>query len=613
MHFTELAIQGVRGFSKTARVSFSAGYQILRSPTDRAAPLGRLLGALAFPEGRGEDAVFRVPDAADSRAGFTLQGNNQQLWRLRRELGSAGALYALDAASNQFALYTTESAEMAQALQTQAGFVSRAAYFELFSFDFRQLPSQRPDEKATSHAQTAGSSSIVVSHVIDEAAVLGRIAALKAELQRSKALTELQFRADAIVAELYQCEAKAQERQTLEARCSSLAEALRSAPTPDSLSLPADIVERVRRFPEERKLHEQAMQKLFSDKEQAGVVNVMHAAPWFSDRRLLAALAVGVGCLVAPLFLPAPFRPVALLAIAAFGYAGLALLQYIEVLQSIGRQVAKAEVFDTREKKLRDQFAQVNALVQSAYDKVGAQTRDEFFAAMAQKDTLAQPLIEAQMALADFDADPSVQETFDKVQRLQVEQEEVAAELARYSDGYAREVREIEAELRSLEPQHTPARGAAAPEPVRRAITVDPCPALMHTGTQLFALDLEALWPTLKDRALQYLVALTDRRLGAVDIDVQGKCQALVGNTWVPVLQLEPKDIDAVYLSLKLTLAEKWTLMNKFPIMVDHALFLHIEGPKQHLLLRMIRQLGTQTQVLHVVPAAYPEATNLVL
>ncbi len=616
MQFNELAVQGVRGFSASARISFRPGYQCLSSPTERTAPLASVIGSLAFPTGRGDDVGLLEPGANFGRVGFSLETSKQQAWRLVRDLGGAGALFRFEVASNQFEPLTRESAEIAQTLRAQAGFLTQAAFFELFVLDKKHLPSVRPvHSKSFSASPAGGVDSVVVSHAIDEDARLARVSALKAELSLSKALTELQFRADTLQAELFQAEARAEDRRLLALKVSDLQHELATAPSPSQLGLPDDIVERVKRVGADRKRRDEALNKLVSEREQAGVVQLRQAAAWYRNQQLLFALALGAAALVVPLFLAVPLRPVALLAIPCFGFAALLLLQHIELLQSIGRQAAKAEVFENREQRIKEEFGQIESLVQLAFDKVSATTSDEFFAAFARKEQLVPLVAQAEIDLAEFDADLQNAERISSATSIRAEQETVAAQIAQQGQGYAREQREIERDLQELQPRHTPPQGMANPTEVTAParVAVDPFPALFKLAGELFLTDLLTLWSQLKDRVTQYVHALTDRRIQALNVDVNGRVVLTVDAHPLAVLALDAKDVDLVYLALRLTLVEKYTVQNKFPLIVDHQLFGALEPAKQELALRMVRHLGSQTQVLHVVPSHLADSQSIAL
>jgi hypothetical protein len=304
-----------------------------------------------------------------------------------------------------------------------------------------------------------------------------------------------------------------------------------------------------------------------------------------------------------------------LLAIPCFGFAALMLLQHIELLQSIGRQAAKADVFDGREQRLREEFGQAEALVQLAYDKVAATTSDEFFGAFAQKETLQPLLTQAELALAEFDADPQNGARIGGFEALRTELEIVNRHIEHQGQGYAREQREIENELKALEPRPSPAQHptarASTAEP--RRVAVDPFPQLFKVAADLFVTDIGTLWTQIVDRAQQYLNALADRRIQALKVDVSGRVVALVQGHPVAILALDAKDVDFIYLAIRLTLVEKHTARSRFPLIVDHLVLGEIEVPKQELLMRMVRHLGSQTQVLHVVPSHATESGAIAL
>src|ERR1043165_5325902 len=93
MQLVELAFQGVRGFAPSLRVQLGPGYSVLRPTAGTAAPLGGLLSALFFSDGRGGDASFALPDQPEATAGAMIQGNDQVTYWLVRNLGHSGALH----------------------------------------------------------------------------------------------------------------------------------------------------------------------------------------------------------------------------------------------------------------------------------------------------------------------------------------------------------------------------------------------------------------------------------------------------------------------------------------------------------------------------------------
>ncbi len=56
---------------------------------------------------------------------------------------------------------------------------------------------------------------------------------------------------------------------------------------------------------------------------------------------------------------------------------------------------------------------------------------------------------------------------------------------------------------------------------------------------------------------------------------------------------------------MRLTLVEKYAAIAKVPLVVEDTFAGSIDETKTPLLLRMLKHLGTQTQVLHVTPSTH--------
>jgi len=126
MLFVELAAQAVRGFTPSVRVALRPGYVALKSPASLPAPLAGLVSALCFPDGRGGDLVFLAPGAKAGRAGLSIQGKGQSVWRVVRDLGGAGGLHRLNPKTNQYEVVTQDALEVAQVMRTDVGFPGQA-------------------------------------------------------------------------------------------------------------------------------------------------------------------------------------------------------------------------------------------------------------------------------------------------------------------------------------------------------------------------------------------------------------------------------------------------------------------------------------------------------
>jgi hypothetical protein len=313
-------------------------------------------------------------------------------------------------------------------------------------------------------------------------------------------------------------------------------------------------------------------------------------------------------------------RFLALLAIPAFTFAGLLVLRFIEELQHRSREAAKREVFEVRRKKLEDEFGLGASIVQTALDKVEANTADEFFTIMAKRAELEPAVGVLELEFADSESDPETVGLADSVVRLKAEHEEMNQKLLDLSGGYARETREIERELHRMRESLSgkvpvsPVSGEfAAVQTGPHETFDDPCPSAMQLACEIFSADMSTLWGVMRDRCVQYLVALTDKRYHAIDLDASGRATVHAPGRTVPAGELPAKDLDLLYLALRLTLMEKAGAQAKLPVLIEDAFGGVIDTPKQALFARMLKHISSLTQVVHVIGAsqAPPQADTL--
>jgi hypothetical protein len=573
----------------------------LKSPTSVPAPLAGLLTSLCFPDGRGGDLAYLAPGAKAGRAGLSLQGKNQTLWRVVRDLGGAGGLHRLNPKTSQYEVVTQDAIELAQVIRTEVGFPGRTAFEHIFTFNGSQLPSRRPKQPKVAGP---GKPRLPVAPQVDLTEAHQHLAALERELESSKTAQELQFRFDGVQSELFGVESKLKEFEELKAKVTAARQELSQAPTPKALGLPEDIVARVRRFKDEKKRRDEALEKLVAEREQAINPSALSVDPLQRDRRFWVGLVVGVALLALGASLEGGARYVALLAIPAFTAATLIALRFIEDLQRKSREESKGDVFAQREKKIDDEFQLSTAMVKLAFDKTGTETPDELAAVMAKVEELAPPLMELELELADHESDPATNELPSKVPAMKAELESLNQKLLALSGGYVREAREIERELGALRETLNPPAPVTqdfTPVPVGPTETFDdPIPAVMQLGAELFNTDITTLWSVLKDRAVQYLKALTDQRYHGIDVVAEGRSKVLAPGRVVASTDLPARDIDLLYLSVRLTLVEKYSAVEKVPIVIEDSFGSVIDAAKQSLLVRMLKHIGSLTQVLHV-------------
>ncbi len=623
MLILELAVQAVRGFSPSARIALRPGYVGLASPTELPAPLSGLLSALCYPDGRGGDAAFLAPGQKSGKAGLSVQGNDQGVYRLVKDLGGSGALHRLNRQTNAFEVVTQDSSEMAQFLRASVGFPPRTTFEQLFAFTVGQLPTKRPKpKKAPAKGDKGDKPKPKLASAFDAAVVpaenveaaQARLAQLEAELVEANHIAEMQFRQDGIQAEVFKLEGELKGVTELRGKVEEMRERVSAMPTPERLGLSSDIFDRMRRFPEEKSRYREAMEKLAAEKEASRSEEVYVPPSVFRDRRFLYSVAGGLALMVLGAFLEGGARYVALLAIPAISFAALLVLRYIEELQHAGMKGATAEVLGGREKKLSDDFALLERTIDAALERAGANSVEDLFAMLKATEGMRPELEQLEAALAQHMADPRLAGLPQDIEHLKAEQEELNDALLGKAGGYMRDTREIERELarvkESIKLAGQPAAAAATAAEEFSAVNTgpgetfeDPMPTLMVLASDLFATDVPSLWAVLQPRVLQYLSALTDRRYHNVDMDKDGRCTVEAPGRQLAAGELPGRDLDLLYLAVRLTVLEKYSAQGKIPVVFEDAFTAALDPTKQPLFGRMLKHLGTLTQVLHVTPA----------
>ncbi|NVJ25068.1 MULTISPECIES: chromosome segregation protein SMC [Myxococcus] len=619
MQFVEVAVQNVRGFTPAGRFALKSGYLVLKPPSAEASPFAGLLLALFYADGRGGDASFVAPGAKSGKAALTFQGVDGATYRVLRELGGSGTLHRLNKTTQQPELVSSDASEMNQFLRGQVGLPPRTTFEQLYCLQLGQLPSRRPRKaaaKAGVDPKTSGkfpslASASAVAPSEDIAASEAKVRALEAELVSAREVDALQFKVDGLSSQIFEADQRLKGTEGLKAAINDAENAWRAAPTPQTLGLPQDILNRVQRFPKAVSKRDDALARLGADRDADAAEIPASVEPLTQDRGFWAGIAVGVlflGLGVGLGFgIDGMFRYLALLDIPAFGFSALLALRYVDEIQKTSQRGSKEGRFDSREKKIHEEFEADAAPVRMAQKALGVESLDEIPAALERKELLAARVVELKDQLAGVEADPEFLAASTQRQTLKDQLEALNAELTQ-KGSYVRDMREVERELGRVKEsialaKAPPPPAAAGPDgaPAPAEPLEDPSPALLAQAADIFTTDILSVQAMLKERCVQYLTALTDRRYQGVEWDKEGRAFALASGKRVPVGEIPPKDLDMYYLALRMTVVEKGSARVKRPFVLEDV-FAGVEEVKLPLIARMLKHLGTLTQVLHVTP-----------
>jgi len=601
MHWVEFALQGVRGFLPSVRVSLKPGYWTLL-PNTPGAPLVGLTSELCFPDGRGGDARYASAEGGNtSKAALWIVGRDRATYRILRELGRSGSLHRVNANTRGHDLVTEEPTEMAQFLRAQVGFPPRGRYETLFTFTPGQIPSKRPKKSAPGGARAGGGVGAVPDTPVDPAQARARLVELEKELAVSSEVERLQFRADGVSAQIFQLETKVKAAAGLEQQLADARRALQQAPTVEGLGLIPDIVERSKSFPALVAKVDETLAKLEAER-QLDVVKAPTPAPLQRDGRFWAGMAFGAAALFAGATLTGPLKFVALLDIPAFGLAALVALKRVEDLQWAELAVRKGDRLGDRERQVREQFETDAQPVRNAMKILGVEQPHEIVAALEEHGRYSAGVAELEKRLQAAKLNPEYVAAATQLAELKAEQEALNARLAE-KGSYVRDARDVEREMARM-------REALAPAPRRMSSPGVPAsqsadglddftPGLMSAAADLLTTDVPTLAGRIAERCAQYTNALTDRRVEGIDITHEGEGMARVGGKRVPVGEVDPRDVDWVWLSLRLTLLERLVSHEPMPVLLED-MATGMDEARLPMLGRMLKALGTGTQLLHV-------------
>jgi hypothetical protein len=609
MHWVEFALQGVRGFLPSVRVSLKPGYWTLL-PNTPGAPLVGLTSELCFPDGRGGDARYASSEGGNtSKAALWIVGRDRATYRILRELGRSGSLYRVNASTRGHDLVTEEPTEMAQFLRAQVGFPPRGRYETLFTFTAGQLPSRRPKRSAGAGGRPGGGTPVPETP-IDPAQARTRLAELEKELALSSEVERLQFRADGVSAQIFQLETKVKSVQALEQELGEAQRGLQQTPTVESLGLIPDIVERAKVFPALVAKVDETFARLEADR-QLDVVKAPTATPLQRDARFWAGMALGAAALFTGATVTGPLKYIALLDIPAFGLAALVALKRVEDLQWAELAVRRGDRLGDRERHLRDQFEADAQPVRNAMKILGVEQPHEIVLALEEHGRWAGKVADLEKRVHAAKLNPEYIAAANQLAELRAEQEALSARLAE-KGSYVRDAREVEREMARM-------REALAPAP--RRVSSPGVPAaggadglddfttvLMSAAADLLTIDVPSLAARIGERCAQYVTVLTERRVEGLEFTYDGQCQARVGGKLIPVGQLLARDVDWVWLGLRLTLLERLVSQEPMPVLLED-MATGMDEARLPMLGRMLKGLGGGTQVLHVT--AHPSFASM--
>ncbi len=637
MHFTEVAVQNVRGFSPQGRFALKPGFLVIKPPGNEITPLAGLALALLYADGRGGDAAFSAQGQKSGKAALTMLGQDNLTYRLLRELGASGTLHKQTAPGQPPELISQDTAQITQALRAQVGLPSRSAFDQLYCLMPSHFPSRKPrvrtsktDVKrpslpgvgsspgghglASNPSMPALASTQAVAPAEDIPAAEARVKELEQELVKSREMEDLQFKLDGLNSQLFEVDRKLKSTEGLKVAIRDAEAAWNAAPTPESVGLPLDILQRVERYPKVLARKEDALNRLAQEREQEAQAAPSAVEPLKENKQFLAGLGAGTLFLglgvVLGTVVDANWRYLTLLDIPAFGWAAMQALRYVDELSRTTDVGRKEGMFAAREKKILEEFEAEAAPVRKALKVLELENPEDIPGVFERKALLEHKANELREQLATMEANPEFVAAAEQRESIKQQIDELSVAVGK-AGSFVRDLREVERELSRTKESialakagHAPVAAAAGAGEAAAAAggpLEDPSPVLMTLAADLLSTDIMTMSGMLRDRCTQYLSALTDRRYLGVEWDEGGRASVFVPGQQLLVSEIPPRDVDMYYLALRLTVVEKVSARVKYPFILENP-FAGMDEVKLPLIARMLKHLGTLTQVLLVTP-----------
>jgi hypothetical protein len=575
VQLSELLYQKIQGLGAQGTLALRPGYVavVCRSPALRHAVL-----AVLFP-GPGDEKRLSDGSGGPTRVGLGLAAPSGPV-RVLRELGSDRQLLRPDAATKKFAPISKDALEIESFLRLECGLPALEVYGSAYVLDAAELPSQRGIKEAAASD-------------IDQP----RVATLKAELEATKKYEELQdalFRASD---RLNHIETAAAKEAALKEELARLDSHLgKVSYTPEQTK---NILARAARMKEEEKKRDDELAKVGAQRRNLQSYSPPPPEPFHKSTLFSGGLAAGVLVDAVAVLLKRP--SVALLGLAGFGAALVAVLQWIEGDEADELRARHVDELKDREDRIKREFLEKMGPVRNAMRAAEIDSVTELVALFEERKIIDDKRAGVAEKLKKLQDEEKLADVGAEREKLVAEKLELEAKVS--AQGFARPLSTIEAELKQ-------ALGLTSGEQKKAQVPDAEVPkAVFGQAAQALGMAPEMLASAIEPRLAAYLTALTDKRVVAGRMDGNGQLMlSTPDGRWgaYPGLPMPLRDL--AYLALRLALLERIGQAKKLPLLVEDV-GAALEPAKKTLLGRMLKGIAAHAQVIHRVAEPPPAGT----
>ncbi|TMA20822.1 MAG: hypothetical protein E6J84_01720 [Deltaproteobacteria bacterium] len=581
MQLTELLFQKVKDLPADGQLSLKSGYVAVVS---KASSLRTALTASVCPA---PDDPKRLTDGAGpTRVGVGLLSGDGRPYRLLRELGGSRQLLRFDPATKRFEEITEDQLEIDSFLRVECGMPPSDAYTGFFVLEINELPSLRG--KAAAAANDA---------YVDQP----RVRALKEELEMTRKFEAAQDRLFKVAQRLHDLKIQQQKLKDAEADLAAVQDELKRSPWP-----PEEIKElttKASRAKEDLKKRDDGLADVVRRRQKAAQTVPPLPEPVFSNTWFYGGLLLGIAVDALAYFFKRP--PVAVFGLVPLLAPLIVVLRWIEGDEADKQAATYVQELKEREVRIKKDYEAEQAPLKAALRAAKVDSPVDLLALFKDREVVVERRETALERLQKLKLEPEVTRLSVEIPLLESEKTKLEDQV--HQMGFSRPIAEIEADLKHALGISASKNGVAVPE-------VELPRHVISRAAELLNLGVDELWSQMSARLTAYLHALTDKRVVSGKPDDKGMLVlgAPDGRTG-SFMSLPPPLRDLVYAALRLTLLERVAGYKRLPVVVDDA-FAILEAPKRALIGKMLKGIGTQTQVIHrVADAPAPGTADLVL
>lgn len=583
MLLTELAVQNLAGFAPAARFSLKGGMNVLVSA--EANPL-EVLRAVLFPDP--DDARRLGADGTPRKAALTLVGRDGNTYRLVRDFGGGRLLLRSDPATRQAVKVAEDPAEIVQALSALVGVQRKELFLGHLVLAEADLPGRQAPAAVTEAVSLTG---VPEKITLTPEEARRKLPQLRQELERAELFERAQDELYGLQQRHAELSRTAGSFAALERDIAEVTARLKAFERVHEVT--QGIEARIRKFSESVARREAALAEVQVKRRDAE--NKLEAIPglrvMFSDRLVHGGLATGA--LASALALALGWKELWLLNLLAFGAAAFGAWRWVEQVEDADRSRQRLTDLDELEKRVQKQFEAETQPVYAAMNALGVTTPEEVLHRLEERDMLEARRLAFVRELEIKRHDPEALARDEE--RRQVEAEVRQREARVTAMGFSRDLATVRRDIALCEEL----------VPSERAEARDVLLVAFERAARVAGTDPARLHESMKERLRQYLAALTDKRFVGVKPAGAAVHPVAASGASGPLTGLAPADRDAIYVAVRLALAERVAATAKLPLLVDDPALL-VDPAHRALFVKMLKSLGALTQVLVRSPQEPP-------